>query len=392
MGRKIVMTYYLFEFLTILPTSLMFVTYVIFLRENNLSFSQVGLVNGMFMLGIVIFEIPTGIVADVFGRKFSILVGLGFQSLSMLVYYFGVGMWAFIFAELGLAFGACFMSGAIDAWAKDSLDNVEAKYSLGGIFSLNFMISRIATIIGGAIGGFFFLDNLRALWLISGVILFMLIPLFYYLLHEDYYVQKQFFWSKAWVEMLRIGRESIQFGWQVLPVRNLMFTASIYLIACQALNMQWSLYIKDEFSDSWLGYFWVIVSLMILLGNWIADRLMKKNFSYGTILRFSLLFSGLSLIFGVVTMNKIFVLLGFLLSEVGRGAFNAPKQGYLHSIIPGDKRASIASFSSMVEHLGAGFGWVMSCVLANYLSVEALWFISGIIFLFAYWQSFKLER
>ncbi|MFH1668012.1 MAG: hypothetical protein ABH884_03260, partial [Candidatus Komeilibacteria bacterium] len=48
--------------------------YVVFLLQNSLSLFQVSLANLCFMLGVFIFEIPTGAVADIMGRKFSFVL------------------------------------------------------------------------------------------------------------------------------------------------------------------------------------------------------------------------------------------------------------------------------------------------------------------------------
>ena len=87
-----------------------------------MSMAEVGIINFMFMVGIFFLEIPTGVVADLFGRKISVIWGVVFAGIGCFVYYFSYSFWLFVTAELVIALGHCFISGALDAWVKDSLD------------------------------------------------------------------------------------------------------------------------------------------------------------------------------------------------------------------------------------------------------------------------------
>src|SRR5205085_9885871 len=58
----------------------------IFLLDAGLSNFQAFLANAFFTLGMVIFEIPTGVVADTYGRRLSYLLGTVTLSLSTVLY------------------------------------------------------------------------------------------------------------------------------------------------------------------------------------------------------------------------------------------------------------------------------------------------------------------
>jgi MFS family permease len=58
----------------------------LFLLDAGLSNFQAFLANGFFTLGMVVFEVPTGVVADTFGRRISYLLGALTLSVSTLLY------------------------------------------------------------------------------------------------------------------------------------------------------------------------------------------------------------------------------------------------------------------------------------------------------------------
>ena len=80
--------YYLVVALRDLALGFVSATYALFLLSNGLTVLQMNLVNTAFMIGNFIFEIPTGVYADFFGRKKSYLIHAALLSLSGFIYFF----------------------------------------------------------------------------------------------------------------------------------------------------------------------------------------------------------------------------------------------------------------------------------------------------------------
>src|SRR3989344_2222395 len=96
---------------------------IIYLQKQGLSFFQISTVLAAFMISPLLFEIPTGIIADRYGRKFSVILG---QFLMAIVSFFIPSFKGYL--PLILAFilwGAVltFISGADYAWVIDNLKN-----------------------------------------------------------------------------------------------------------------------------------------------------------------------------------------------------------------------------------------------------------------------------
>ena len=73
---------------------------VIFFQEHGLSLTQVMLLQAIYSLSVALFEIPSGFIADIFGRKYTIFISCIFSFIGYLVFCFYDGFYPFVFAEI----------------------------------------------------------------------------------------------------------------------------------------------------------------------------------------------------------------------------------------------------------------------------------------------------
>ena len=134
---------------------------VLFYQSNNMGMREIFVLKAIYSIAIVVMEIPSGWMADVWGRKKTLLLGSILGSLGFLVYSFSYGFWAFVIAEIILGIGHSFVSGADSAMLYDSLkaDNKTSEYTRkeGKITSLG----NFAEAIAGVVGGFLAAISLR---------------------------------------------------------------------------------------------------------------------------------------------------------------------------------------------------------------------------------------
>jgi len=92
-----------------------------FTQWGGIKFSQIMILQAVFTLGMFLFEIPTGVVADRYGRKTSLILSGVFTALAVLVYSSHPSFPVFIAGELLWAVGVTLASGADTALVYDSL-------------------------------------------------------------------------------------------------------------------------------------------------------------------------------------------------------------------------------------------------------------------------------
>ena len=149
---------------------------VLFFQENGLTLAQVLLLQSLFSIAVIAFEVPTGYLSDRFGRRTSIIIGCSFGVIGHGVYVVGTGFWGFLAAEIILGLGASFLSGTESALLYDSLREIsrtdEHKRIEGRNTSLAMVSESIASVLGGALA----LISLRFPLYCEAVIMLALIP------------------------------------------------------------------------------------------------------------------------------------------------------------------------------------------------------------------------
>src|SRR5687767_7967431 len=91
--------------------------WVIFFRERGLSLSQIGVLELVSILLLAVSEVPTGAVADTFGRKASMAMGATLHGLAVLGVLTSVLSPVFVVSYCLWAISFSFLSGASEAFA-----------------------------------------------------------------------------------------------------------------------------------------------------------------------------------------------------------------------------------------------------------------------------------
>jgi MFS family permease len=124
-GKRVRRIYLLLTLLTTLAASFIWGINTLFLLDAGLNNTEAFAANAFFTAGMVIFEIPAGVVADTRGRRLSFLLGAGTLLVSTLLYLLmwqvRADLWAWAIASVLLGLGFTFFSGATEAWLVDAL-------------------------------------------------------------------------------------------------------------------------------------------------------------------------------------------------------------------------------------------------------------------------------
>src|SRR5215203_2337089 len=156
-GRHVSRIYLLLTLLSTLAASLIWGINTLFLLDAGLSNLEAFAANAFFTAGMMIFEVPTGVVADTWGRRTSYLLGTITLAASTLLYYLlwvveaPFWQWAVVSMLLGLGF--TFFSGAVEAWLVDALHFAGYEGGLESVLGRGQMIAGVAMLGGSVAGG-----------------------------------------------------------------------------------------------------------------------------------------------------------------------------------------------------------------------------------------------
>lgn len=92
-----------------------------FFLQKGLSLSQIFILQSIFSIAYLLWEIPSGYIADRFGRAFSIKISAPIAGVAMIAYGFSTHYWQFVIWELVLALANGLISGIDTALLIDSL-------------------------------------------------------------------------------------------------------------------------------------------------------------------------------------------------------------------------------------------------------------------------------
>lgn len=376
MTKKIIFAFVAASWLMNLSLSFFFATYTIFLQAKGLNLMEINLTNLVFMTSCFLLEIPTGAIADLWGRKRSIIAGAIIMAGGFFLYYLTASFWWFILAEIIGAFGSTCISGAMEAWAVDSLKHYNYDGDLEKIFQRR-EISQSAIIIGCLVGSMVGSQDLALPWLMSASG-FLLLALFVAIYFPEKYFSRQNV-KLSFQPIKKVAQESIAFGWKNRPVFLVIAFSALMFLAFQPLNMYWNIYSRERYNFSVvaLGFLFSGISLAIYLGSLAANWWKKLFATEMKALIFSQIFTGLAIILAGLSGAVAPYLLFFLGQEFGRGLARPLERAYLNRRISSQNRATVLSFASMVATLGGALGLLLSGPLALVLGIAAVWTIAG---------------
>ncbi|PKM91734.1 hypothetical protein CVU82_00825 [Candidatus Falkowbacteria bacterium HGW-Falkowbacteria-1] len=389
MTKKIIRNYATFMLLEGLALSFFFGTYQLFLLEKGLSLLEINLLNCGFMIANFLLEIPTGAIADFFGRKRSVIIGLWIYALSFFLYFLSQNFWQFLVAEIIGAVAITCISGALEALVVDSLNHYGYDGKLETIFRRG-EIRSLGVIVGAVIGSFVGQINLAWPWLLSSLAYVFLAIASNYFFYEDYFIKPEKI--KFGLEpMKKIAKESIVYGLKNRPLMFVVAFSAILSLAVQPVNMYWPIAFKNIFDvqTKYMGLIFAAIVISAYVGSQFSKVWQKKIKCQKNAIFFSQIITLLGIL-GACFFSRLPLFLAFfLIHEFGRGLFNPLSRAYINENIESKNRATVLSFESMVVKAGAGAGLILSGLIADNFGILNSWLISALILvigIFIFWR------
>ncbi|MCX6556762.1 MAG: MFS transporter [Candidatus Aminicenantes bacterium] len=165
---KILALRFLGDFLPIAPVLILYYT------ANGLNSTQIFTIQAAFHLVVLLLEVPSGYLADVVGRRKTLILGAIFFPLGMGVYAVGRSFAAFVCAEAVLAVSISMRSGCDSALLFDSLRQLKREGEYKRYEGRNALFARTGTAVSSVAGGLLAAVFLRLPFLVNiGSALFM---------------------------------------------------------------------------------------------------------------------------------------------------------------------------------------------------------------------------
>jgi MFS family permease len=331
----------------------------IFLLDAGLSNLEAFAANAFFTAGMVLFEIPTGVVADTAGRRLSYLLGTVTLSASTLLYVLlwqvEAPFWAWAVVSILIGLGYTFFSGAVEAWLVDALTATGFTGSVDSVFGRGQVVSG-AAMLGGSVAGGFLAEqsSLAVPFLLRGLILVVMFAVAFALMHDLGFTPVK--GGRITIEVRNVASASIEHGWRVPAVKWLMLESlaagGVGIYAFYALQPYLLELYGDPKAYQIAGLVAAIVAGAQIVGGLAAPRIRQRVARRTSAL---LLLAGLNVatlaLIGLANnfwaVLALIVVWGLLFS-----ASMPIRKAYLNGLIPSRQRATILSFDSLMNSSG----------------------------------------
>ncbi len=373
-----------------LAASLIWSVNTLFLIAAGLDIFEVFVANAAFTAGMVLFEIPTGVVADTAGRRHSFLLSISVLLVATVAYVWlgeiGAGVVAFSVVSLFIGLGFTFYSGAVEAGVVDALAATGHRGSLDRVFARGGYFVGTGMVVGTIVGGLLGSIDLAIPFIARIVLLGALWLVAFFAMYDIGFQSRRVPARQIPAEMSRVALAGIQYGWNRRSARLLMtmsfFQAGVLYWAFYA----WPPYVVDRLGDDAVWVVGVITALMavgLIAGNALVEITARFRVRRTTILISAAVAFSIAIIGVGVTRNVAIVSAALILMMAANGFADPVRRAYLNDIVPSEARATVLSFDSMAAGTGGVVYQIGLGAMARAISIPAAYVTGGLVALLA---------
>lgn len=368
-----------------------------------------GIVFSIFNFTVIIAEPLTAIFAELYSKKYSILIGCFLKIITALLFFFSNHIFYFIIAEIISGIALTFISGCIMAWFVDEYNNRKhkPKQNLYEIFANCKKFKYTALIIGGLFGAFvsdYF--SLSFPWIMNASLFFLLfifIILFFpnsissnansfsnssnNISNNQKTINYNSKLNKSY-NKYHLFLKKITYGYKIVfqdkCLSFLILSSFISSFSLASIKLLWIPLIKVNFntSISFVGFLWVGIAGAGLIGSHLVKPFIQKfNYKLDGIILISF-FSTINLFFMILFIKSFWTLIFYFLFELGKPFFSTIKNDLINYQISEKGRVTILSLHSLSIKSGTSLGILAIGYLNDLIGIQKSWFVAtGIFFL-----------
>lgn len=353
---------------------------VLFYEKQGLGLQDVFILKSVYSIAAVTLEIPSGYLADVWGRRKCLLLGSVLFFFGYLCYSFTDTFAAFLFAELLLGVGQTLVNGADSALLYDTTAQYKEEHQYLRYEGRITMIGNFAEAFAGIFGGLLAVYSLRFPFYGQAAIAFIGIPASIALKEVNRSKQIQ----NPLTEIIRIIKYSLITNKRLCC--NIMYSG---IIGAATLMMAWFvqpvlMYLKTPVS--WFGVIWTVLNLVVGFAALYSDRVDRYlgPKKMGTLILLFIVGGYVTLAFNL-TYAGLAILFVFY---IFRGFATPILKGYINQMTISEMRATVLSIRNFIIRLmfaaiSPFLGWLndMYSLQTALLVSSVIIFIPGAIFL-----------
>ena len=352
----------------------------------ELSPLQLVLVGTTLEASVFIFEVPTGVIADVFSRRLSIIIGMFLIGAGFLLEGSFPIFWTIILAQIILGFGYTFTSGATQAWISDEIGEAAA----GNAFLRSAQISQLTGLFGIGIGTALGSIQVNLPILLGGLSLMLVGFFLIIVMPETGYTPLSRGERNSWQNMIHTFQQGLQMVSNRPALSTILMIGFIYGLYSEGLDRLWTKHLLDNFTFpafrdlqpvAWIGGIRVVGMLFSIGATEVARRKIITDRHRQVAQALFLITAVLILaVFTLSLANSLLVaLLMFWIITMSRNVIAPVYYAWVNQRLDKGVRATVLSMSSQVDAIGQIVGGPIVGLVGNLVSVRAALALSSFI-------------
>jgi len=365
---------------------------IVYFRNLGLNLFQAGLIMAMIPLFSLIFEIPTGAVADLYGRKLSVLLSFALLGIGYFMLFFFTNFYVLLIIFAFLGFAATFYSGAREAWAVDIIKKNNKKL-IHNYFSKLQGLGNFGLVISGFLGAFLVKAfGLSIIWPAAGISYF--IAFFLLMLAKEEHIKIRTNFSQSFDNLKKQAKISIKYSYNHPVILYFLIASAVFVNFAMNLNvgLSWIPLLKGlTLPDYAFGYIWSAMAVIGILSSIASHKLLKKGKERSFIIKAILLTALFSLL--VIFAKDLFFAIAILMLTSFFITIKMPAERvYFHRFIPSKLRATIGSVEGMLLSVIGIISMPIAGLLVDSIGAYYTIFLSGIILIPAAIIFYKIKE
>lgn len=349
----------------------------LFYNENGLNDLDIYILQAIYSLSVVFLEIPSGYMADVLGRKKTLILGSILGTAGYGIYAIAPGFHGFLVAEIVLGFGGSFISGADSALLYDSLLATRQKHRYlqyeGRITSLGNFAETTAAICGGLIAAYI---SYRAVYFAQTFIAAMAIPASLLLVEPR---RKETIERPGIAHILEVCRYSLWANQKLSTTICLSATTGIATL-CMAWSTQ--IYLVGLGFNEWtITPLWVTLNLTVAFVAAFASQSRKILGAQFSLLLIIYYIPTTYILLGIFPLAP--ALLSLYLFYAIRGYATPVLKNFINQNCQSHVRATVLSLRNLIIRFGFAIIGPLIGVLSQSYSLKAGLIVAGTLLFFA---------
>lgn len=293
-------SFFFYNFARVLPHAVL----TVILLDKGMSIGDIAFIQSFFMIAVLLFEFPSGILTDIWSEKNIYLIALFLLAISYFLIMISHSFLILCLSWFIYGISSASISGSLETYFLKKYQNNE---SLMKKFNINLNnINLISGLIGGGIGSFIYAYIEDALYVIS--ILFIIVSailiIFFFRSNSKIHSQNNMNFKNIITELKNINDKQIY-------IDILLF--AIFQIIAQLFFQFWQvMFLSAGINKKQFGIFYIIFQLIALFSNFVFGRINFKKLKPFLIIFISVLLI-LGIYFDHVSWAFVILILLFLL-------------------------------------------------------------------------------